>query len=312
MDALAALRDGQLLAGYLRINSKRPRQEAYVPVAGLPRDVFVEGDADRNRALDGDLVAIELLPEATWLPARAPKTRSLESLAAADRRAAATAAAGAAAEGRPRASGAALAALSRRAETDIERALEGAAASELSQRLWQPLADGADFAGSDGAAGSASAVAASAASSGAPASFAKPLPPQVADAVAHSTEYAATVARVAAAADGGKAKAKAGAAAPTSKSAAAGGAGSASLAAAAPADGDDDGDEEDAAGVDAAALQPRGRVVCILAQGHPRAVVGRLLPGDDAHPLNKPIPDRQAYVRLVRSYPAAFYRYAAV
>jgi hypothetical protein len=33
-DALAGLREGRLVVGYLRINARRPRQEAYVPVAG--------------------------------------------------------------------------------------------------------------------------------------------------------------------------------------------------------------------------------------------------------------------------------------
>jgi len=50
-----------LLLGALRINPRRPRLEAYVAVPGLSRDVYVEGDAARNRALEGDVVAIESL-----------------------------------------------------------------------------------------------------------------------------------------------------------------------------------------------------------------------------------------------------------
>jgi DIS3-like exonuclease 2 len=58
-EVLASLRAGTLLVGSLRVNAKR-RTEAYVTVPGIPVDVFVDGEKGRNRALDGDLVALRL------------------------------------------------------------------------------------------------------------------------------------------------------------------------------------------------------------------------------------------------------------
>jgi protein SSD1 len=56
----ALLADGQLVAGTLRVNKKN-RSDAYVTTADLDADIFICGSKDRNRALEGDLVAIELL-----------------------------------------------------------------------------------------------------------------------------------------------------------------------------------------------------------------------------------------------------------
>lgn len=50
------------------------------------------------------------------------------------------------------------------------------------------------------------------------------------------------------------------------------------------------------------ALQPRGRVVAIAYQGHPRSVVGVLRSTDDSAPPDAPIPARHANVRLVRTH----------
>eukprot|EP00727_Mastigamoeba_balamuthi_P013195 m51a1_g8499 putative dis3-like exonuclease 2 (1216) ;mRNA; f:45904-49888 len=65
-DVRERLARGTLLAGPLRINAKR-RTDAYVTVEGLQRDVFVDGQRARNRAFDGDEVAVELLPRALWI-----------------------------------------------------------------------------------------------------------------------------------------------------------------------------------------------------------------------------------------------------
>lgn len=62
-----------LFFGKLRINS-RSRKNAFVtcrPLTGcsnppLPCDVYIEGENERNRALDGDIVAVELLPLSDW------------------------------------------------------------------------------------------------------------------------------------------------------------------------------------------------------------------------------------------------------
>jgi protein SSD1 len=56
----ALLGDGQLVAGILRVNKKN-RSDAYVTTDDLDADIFICGSKDRNRALEGDLVAVELL-----------------------------------------------------------------------------------------------------------------------------------------------------------------------------------------------------------------------------------------------------------
>ncbi|KAL2887820.1 Protein SSD1 [Ceratocystis lukuohia] len=54
--------NGQLVAGILRVNKKN-RSDAYVTTQDglLDADIFICGSKDRNRALEGDLVAVELL-----------------------------------------------------------------------------------------------------------------------------------------------------------------------------------------------------------------------------------------------------------
>lgn len=58
----ALLGDGQLVSGILRVNKKN-RSDAYVTTSDgvLDADIFICGSKDRNRALEGDLVAVELL-----------------------------------------------------------------------------------------------------------------------------------------------------------------------------------------------------------------------------------------------------------
>jgi protein SSD1 len=58
----ALLNDGQLVSGILRVNKKN-RSDAYVTTHDglLDADIFICGSKDRNRALEGDLVAVELL-----------------------------------------------------------------------------------------------------------------------------------------------------------------------------------------------------------------------------------------------------------
>ncbi|SPN97614.1 related to SSD1 protein [Cephalotrichum gorgonifer] len=58
----ALLGDGQLVSGILRVNKKN-RSDAYVATHDglLDADIFICGSKDRNRALEGDLVAVELL-----------------------------------------------------------------------------------------------------------------------------------------------------------------------------------------------------------------------------------------------------------
>lgn len=55
------INDGRLVTGVLRVNKKN-RSDAYVSTDGLlDADIFICGSKDRNRALEGDLVAVELL-----------------------------------------------------------------------------------------------------------------------------------------------------------------------------------------------------------------------------------------------------------
>ncbi|KAH3899172.1 mRNA-binding translational repressor SSD1 SCDLUD_004601 [Saccharomycodes ludwigii] len=55
------LQEGKLVVGTLRVNKKN-RSDAWVSTDGvLDADVFICGSKDRNRALEGDLVAVELL-----------------------------------------------------------------------------------------------------------------------------------------------------------------------------------------------------------------------------------------------------------
>ena len=56
----ALLSDGALVSGVLRVNKKN-RSDAYVTCDELDADIFICGSKDRNRALEGDFVAIELL-----------------------------------------------------------------------------------------------------------------------------------------------------------------------------------------------------------------------------------------------------------
>jgi protein SSD1 len=58
----ALLGNGQLVSGILRVNKKN-RSDAYVSTQDglLDADIFICGSKDRNRALEGDLVAVELL-----------------------------------------------------------------------------------------------------------------------------------------------------------------------------------------------------------------------------------------------------------
>ncbi|CAB4386260.1 RNB-domain-containing protein [Rhizophagus irregularis] len=60
------LKNGDLVSGVLRIN-KRNRSDAYVTTESLDADIYICGSKDRNRALEGDVVAVELLdPEKVW------------------------------------------------------------------------------------------------------------------------------------------------------------------------------------------------------------------------------------------------------
>jgi len=60
-DVRRLVASGDLLQGALRVNAKNPT-EAFVSVEGYTRDVAVVGLQRRNRAFEGDVVALSLLP----------------------------------------------------------------------------------------------------------------------------------------------------------------------------------------------------------------------------------------------------------
>ncbi|XP_066458750.1 DIS3-like exonuclease 2 isoform X2 [Eleutherodactylus coqui] len=61
----AGLKRGELIQGSLRINPKK-FHEAFLPSPDGLRDIFIDGVVSRNRALNGDIVAVKLLPREQW------------------------------------------------------------------------------------------------------------------------------------------------------------------------------------------------------------------------------------------------------
>ncbi|XP_072560603.1 DIS3-like exonuclease 2 isoform X2 [Paramormyrops kingsleyae] len=59
------LKRGELIQGPLRINPKK-YHEAFAPSPDGTRDIFLDGVAARNRALNGDVVVVKLLPREQW------------------------------------------------------------------------------------------------------------------------------------------------------------------------------------------------------------------------------------------------------
>lgn len=61
-DVPSLLKEGKLISGIVRVNKKN-RSDAWVSTEGvLDSDIYICGSKDRNRALEGDIVAVELLP----------------------------------------------------------------------------------------------------------------------------------------------------------------------------------------------------------------------------------------------------------
>ncbi|KAL4608149.1 DIS3-like exonuclease 2 isoform X1 [Arapaima gigas] len=61
----AGLKRGELVQGPLRINPKK-YHEAFIPSPDGLRDIFLDGVAARNRALNGDVVVVKILPRDQW------------------------------------------------------------------------------------------------------------------------------------------------------------------------------------------------------------------------------------------------------
>ncbi|XP_067898392.1 DIS3-like exonuclease 2 [Heterodontus francisci] len=64
-DVSTGLKRGELIQGPLRINPKN-YQEAFIPSPDGNRDIFIDGIISRNRALNGDVVVVKLLPMEQW------------------------------------------------------------------------------------------------------------------------------------------------------------------------------------------------------------------------------------------------------
>lgn len=64
-DVSEGLKRGTLIQGVLRINPKK-FHEAFIPSLDGDRDIFIDGIVARNRALNGDVVVVKLLPEEQW------------------------------------------------------------------------------------------------------------------------------------------------------------------------------------------------------------------------------------------------------
>ncbi|XP_019358969.1 PREDICTED: DIS3-like exonuclease 2 [Gavialis gangeticus] len=64
-DVSAGLKRGELIQGPLRINPKK-YHEAFIPSPDGARDIFIDGVVARNRALNGDIVVVKLLPKEQW------------------------------------------------------------------------------------------------------------------------------------------------------------------------------------------------------------------------------------------------------
>ncbi|XP_072543160.1 DIS3-like exonuclease 2 [Salminus brasiliensis] len=64
-DVSDGLKRGELIQGPLRINPKK-YHEAFIPSPDGSADIFLDGIVSRNRALNGDVVVVKLLPPELW------------------------------------------------------------------------------------------------------------------------------------------------------------------------------------------------------------------------------------------------------
>ncbi|XP_038574530.1 DIS3-like exonuclease 2 isoform X2 [Micropterus salmoides] len=59
------LKRGELIQGQLRINPKK-YHDGFIPSPDDTRDIFLDGIVARNRALNGDIVVVQILPREQW------------------------------------------------------------------------------------------------------------------------------------------------------------------------------------------------------------------------------------------------------
>ena len=65
-EMLLGIKEGRYFQGRLNV-SRLALNEATVNVSGLKQELLVQSLGDQNRALNGDIVAIEVLPKAKWI-----------------------------------------------------------------------------------------------------------------------------------------------------------------------------------------------------------------------------------------------------
>uniref|UniRef100_A0A7N5ZQ07 DIS3-like exonuclease 2 n=1 Tax=Anabas testudineus TaxID=64144 RepID=A0A7N5ZQ07_ANATE len=65
------LKRGELIQGQIRINPKK-YHEAFIPAPDDTRDIFLDGIVARNRALNGDIVVVKVLPREQWKHTQRP------------------------------------------------------------------------------------------------------------------------------------------------------------------------------------------------------------------------------------------------
>ena len=65
-EMMIGIKEGRFFQGRFNV-SRLVQTEASVAVSGLNQDILISSLVDQNRALNGDIVCIELLPEDCWL-----------------------------------------------------------------------------------------------------------------------------------------------------------------------------------------------------------------------------------------------------
>jgi hypothetical protein len=73
----------QVFRAKFRVNA-RDLKEAYVSVDGIPHDILLKGPAGQNRAMEGDVVAVELSSPANWLMLRRQEDKAQAYVSAGD------------------------------------------------------------------------------------------------------------------------------------------------------------------------------------------------------------------------------------
>ena len=65
-EMLLGIKEGRYFQGRLMV-SRMTLDEASVSVSGLRQDLLIQSLENQNRALNADIVAVEVLPKAQWI-----------------------------------------------------------------------------------------------------------------------------------------------------------------------------------------------------------------------------------------------------